>query len=207
VGAFATTDDLAIFMGLAGASGIGFPTDEAEAQADLTLNLVSDAIRSYTHQDIDLVEDDKVELEGNWTSALEMPQRPVTGVKSVKVNTYALADTFWYWDGRNSIRRGPLPPSGAVVINAESWPWPWTQGHWGGPVTTVEVVYSHGYAEIPEDVRLVCLTAAREELSTAVGVTAEHIGTYSVSYDTQATGVLLSAEAKSVLAKYRRTWK
>jgi hypothetical protein len=208
VGAFADITDLAIFMGLAGASGIGFPTDEQEAQADLILDLVSDAIRSYCHQDFDLVTNDTVKLEGNWTAALELPQRPVTGVSEVKVDGIVLPSMYWYWDGRDSIRRGPPPPSPTVVINAESWPWPWTQGHWGGPVTTVEPIYSHGYAEIPGDVVLVCLTAAREALTVGAGVSGETIGTYSVTYEgSQAAGVFLNADARSVLAKYRRTWK
>jgi hypothetical protein len=198
--AFATSDDLETLMGTT------FTTDQT-AQADLLLDLASTAIRSYCRQTIDLVADDDVKLEGTWKAELVLPERPVVSVSSVKINGIPVADGSWFWDDHQVVRRG----SRVFSVNGPDLPggldfWAWS---WGGPAWTVEVTYTHGFSDVPNDIRMVCLTAAQRTLSTPVDVRQETIGHYSVSYArSTGKGVILTDDERAVLRQggYRKTW-
>lgn len=128
--AFADADDLAALLG---------ETFDAtrSAQAAIALDLASTAIRAWTRQTIDLVEDDTIVVDGVWETDLILPERPVVEVTGVTVD--GVADTGWELVG-SSLRR--------------------TVGGWGGPDVAVEVTYTHGWEMTPDAVRSVCLQAA-----------------------------------------------
>lgn len=128
--AFADVDDLAVLLG---------ETFDATrtAQGELALELASTAIRAWTGQIIDLVEDDTIVVDGVWDADLVLPQRPV--IEVTELNVDGTADTDWELVG-SSLRR--------------------TTGGWGGPAVSVEVTYTHGNESVPAAVRSVCLQAA-----------------------------------------------
>lgn len=166
--AFATTSDLAALRGEAG-------FDAAEtAQAQLALDLVSEAIRGVCQQTISAVAADKALLRGNWSSRLTLPEGPVTAVTSVKINGNLLtADVDYWWSGRDTLLRG------AKATTRGDWG---RIGWWGGPDSVVEVVYDHGYATIPSLIRTVCLAAANRFYENPTGIASERLGEYEYRY-------------------------
>jgi hypothetical protein len=56
-------------------------------------------------------------------------------------------------------------------------------GHWGTKPRSIAVVYSHGYATIPETIRMVCLSAASRVFQNPTAVRSQSLaGDYSVTY-------------------------
>jgi hypothetical protein len=190
--AFATAVDFATYLNrdlLDGEAG----------QVDMLLAAATGAIQRYCRQTIELVEDHEVNLKGNWTTRLHLPERPVVAVSSVSIDgvTYA-ADVDWSFDGQSTIYRGRTPflPTGDGLDPTL---------HWGGPDTTIVVVYTHGFDPIPTElVALCCAMAARGAVNPA-GVRQESVGSYQVTYDRTAA-THLTADEKAFLrdAGYRR---
>lgn len=188
--AFATADDFATL--------VNRTLSQAETdQVELLLDLATGAIKGWTHQQIELVEEDVVLLAGTWADDLELPERPVVAVSSVKVNGVAIAGEGWAWNERQLLRQGgerafDSPPGldWTAVVNGPSG----SGLSWAGPAATIEVTYDHGFEEIPEDVRVACLSIAMR---------------YQVIYASGAdlsAGFSLTEDDKALLRKYRRWW-
>ena len=164
-------------------------SDIPDATADLALALASATIRSWTKQDITRVENDAVNLRIIDTSELVLPQRPVESVSQVKVNSVVLVD--WVLSGDRLLRAG-------------GW------RHLPGTTTypdpgLVEVIYTHGWSEIPDDVRAVCLDLASMSVTNPTGLRSVAIDDYSRTYATETLGTgTLSAAHKAILSAYRR---
>lgn len=209
---FATVDDLATLLNRTFTPG-------EEDQAALLLDMATAVIRSWTRQDISAVIDDTIKLPGTWSTDLELPQWPVTAVHSVAVNGLSIDNTGWTWNSRQLIRRGFLGPRafdwpiGVFITESDLSDWPLQPGgifHWSGPPATIEVVYDHGFATIPEDVIAICLSVAARSFVNPVGAVSESIGNYSITYDQTArnrsAGMALTPEDQQALRKYRKWW-
>lgn len=163
--AFATPSDLATYLQR--------DLSAAEtATAELLLDMATAAIQDYTGQTISAVVGDTITLDPPTGWRLFLPQLPVTAVTSITVAGTLLStvtpDYYWYDD------------TGIVQFSGR-W--------WSSTPQSVVVVYSHGYATIPDAVRGVCLEMAAAMLDgagtgDASGISSESIGNYSVSYDT-----------------------
>lgn len=167
---FATTDDLATYL------GVTYSGDEEKA--DLCLTLATGAIQGWTRQTILLVEGDEVVLKGTWANDLVLPERPVLSVESVAFGESVV-------DAASYLLKG----------DTLSRPWGWS----GRAVT---VTYDHGFADIPEDVRSVCLALAARTFRNPDRIIQEGIGTYNVTYDR--AGGWLNENEKQLLSRYRR---
>lgn len=182
--AFATIPELQAFM--------GEDFDAARADlAELALDLATGAIRNFTGQHIELVIDDTVTLDGTGRSVLFLPETPVTEVTSITVAGTALA----YVSGNYEFT---WTPAGMVGRRGVSW---------GTEPQSIVVVYSHGYATIPDDVRSVCLSVAARGMSNPLGLRSESVGSYSYSVAVPATGVptglSLNDAEQDMLRSYR----
>ncbi len=133
----------------------------------------TEAIRNYCEQYIERVADEAHTFDV-WTrrTKLVLPEHPVLAVESVVENGVTLTVN----DDYVLIEHGTLYRVGAV------W--------YPGPRTVV-VTYTHGYAEIPDDVLDVCTRAASRRYqaglssSEAAGVpdvTSKSLGDYAVGY-------------------------
>lgn len=131
-----------------------------------------------------------------------LPQRPVTAVTSV--HTVAADDATgpavgtWAWDGLSTLTVGDWA---GLQINAPEL---------DDPVSVVEVVYTHGYAEVPDDVRWAVASMAARVLSTAAsgtGIESETIGGYSYRLGSAAgSGALgMTPDEQRIARRYRRT--
>ncbi|KAB1146826.1 hypothetical protein F7R91_14715 [Streptomyces luteolifulvus] len=159
------------------------------ATADLALASASAVIRRWTRQDITRVADDVVTLRVIDECELVLPQRPVVSVAQVRVNSLVLSD--WVLSGDRLLRTG-------------GW------RHLPGTTTypdpgLVEVTYTHGWDEIPGDVRAVCLDLAAMTVTNPSGLRSVAIDDYSRTYATETLGAgTLSTAHKEMLTPYRR---
>jgi hypothetical protein len=171
--AFATAEDLATYMQR------DFIAAET-ATATQALDVASEIIRGYTGQQIDEVPDESVTLRaeiGN-NGVLFLSQLPVTAVASVTEDgTLLTVTTDYEWS-----RAGILWRVGAV--------------NWIHPVV---VVYDHGYATVPHDIKGVALSLATR-LFSGTTVKSESVGMYQVTY---ADPDGFTPTEKAILARYR----
>ncbi len=216
---FATAEDLALY--LTGAAPDS--TDDAEwiAQAEIILDLVTVDIQSAARNDIveDSPEEQTVKLAGTWSRDLELPGRPISKVVSAKVNGVSVGFT---WNERTTLRigEGTLPtvftaddegPDGRIGQGAQGGPeHDSSVGHWGGPASTVEVVYAPGYdaSKVPGWVRSMAIRVAARTIGNPTTLTQETLGPYSASYgNTLDAGEshLTTKETKLLRRKFSRT--
>jgi hypothetical protein len=159
------------------------------AAADLALASASAAIRRWTRQTITRVVDDVARLRIIDCDQLVLPQRPVESVSQVMVNALVLDD--WVLSGDRLLRNGGwhrLP-------GTTTFPDP----------GLAQVTYTHGWDEIPDDVRGVCLDLASATLSNPAMLRQEAIDDYSRTFAAESLGLGgLSDTHKELLGDYRR---
>lgn len=170
--AFAELGDLEALLG----------DDFDPARADVgarALDAATARIRSYLGQHIELVEDDELILDGTGRSALFLPELPVVEISSITVDGTALTyvvDAYDYaWTAAGVVRRR----------NAATW---------GELPQSIVVVYSHGYANVPDDIRDVCLRLAARDLVNPQRVSSENFrDDYSVTFMRESEEDILGA--------------
>lgn len=177
------------------------PVKTVSAQA--ALRDASAAIRNYTRQFLELVEDEKITLDSGGGPRIYLPELPVVEVSSVVEDGDALTDQDDFKLGQFGIlhRIGKRWKSGIQII---------------------EIIYSHGYTTIPDDLISVCVRAAsrfyQAGLKAAVdeaipGIASKSLGDFSVSYsgDASSNDGLMGASGarfllyseKDILNRYR----
>jgi len=202
-----TVDDLAQY------ANVTFD-DGASAAAAVVLELLKAQAQAEARSRIEEVADDEVVLRGTWDYELRLPERPVTAVSSVsfvRQNAPPYVVPVYWWTPHGSLFRGrqlqwPLLSAAEPPVDA-----PWGPGYldWLGPEALVKVTYTHGYAEIPADVRAVILQAARRTLANPDAVEGERVGSYEVTYARRldpgrSVHEFTDAELR-ILHRYRRT--
>ena len=168
----------------------------------------TEAIKNYTHQEIEQTEDEEITLDsaGN-SSKLFLPELPVTEVSVVVEDGETLVEgsdedyQLGQW--------GILHRVGAK---------------WAAGIQIITVTNTHGLVAIPDDIVAICTRAAARvyqaglrasEVDGVPGVSAESLGDHSVTYSAEGGGgisegvmgvsaarMLLLSE-KDVLDRYR----
>lgn len=195
---FATPEDLGVFLGR---------TDLDAPQAQMILDGATAAIRAEANQTITRATSTDL-LMGTWSLDLELPERPVVSIGSVKLNGVVMAAADYEWEGLQVLRRGQLLGRIGVFDGNPRRPGAYlgSVGHWGGPASTVEVTYTHGYATVPADLMMLCLQIAARVLINPQGLQSESLGAYSVRYVNHGSGgptVLLDEDEKRVARRYQ----
>lgn len=182
---FASAVELAAFLGTT------FDSEQTTA-ANLCLAGASGAIKRHTGQQVELVTDDQVVLQGTWSKELILPQWPVLGVSSVKINNGVVAPGTWFLTGNGRLYRGYLP----IFNGPDDWGGDLFLSSWLGPISAVGVTYSHGFDLIPDDLKLLVLKVAARTLNNPSGSSGEHIGNYSDTFSVggDGDGTLTKAE-------------
>lgn len=172
-------------------------TDEADlspewiAQANLLLELISDDVESAGGVRIEAATV-TVLLGGSWSRDLELPAGPVRSVDSVALDGFAMDPSGYTWNSRSLLRRG----AGSSINSAsagDAYPGSLQgAGHrsglsWGGPGSTVEVVYGPGFDDVPGFVRSLVLRIAARSFGNVGNVTQESLAVYSVTYGKSTT--------------------
>ena len=185
---FCTVEDVEQFLQI----------EVTEAQADSVERAIEEAtsaIQNYCRQTIALVEDDEITLDCAGGTKLFLPELPVVEVSEVVEDLTELVQGTDYKLGQFGI----LHRVGR---------------RWSTGVQNIEVIYSHGYETLPDDVIGVATRAAarayqaglRAAESEAIpGVASKQLGDYSVSFGSEqsvgAGEAVLGASASPVLLR------
>ncbi|MGA4864106.1 hypothetical protein ACPB9J_15815 [Streptomyces lavendulocolor] len=176
---FATAADLAAVT----------QADIAAEAAELALASASAVIRRWTRQTITRVVDDVVTLRVLTEQELVLPQRPVVSVSQVRVNGLVLQD--WVLSGDRLLRTGGW----RRLPGTTTYPDP----------GLVEVTYTHGWVDVPDDVRAVCLDLAAMSVTNPSGLRSVAIDDYSRTFAAETLGSgTLSDSHREILRDYRR---
>lgn len=192
----ATVEDLMAFLQI----------DEPHLDsAVLGLRDASAAIRNYTRQYIELVEDDEITLDSSGGTRLFLPELPVVEVSEVIEDGETLTTDDDYKLGQHGI----LHRIGAK---------------WKAGIQIVTVTYSHGYETIPDDITAIATRAASRSYQAGVkaaenegvpGIVSKSLGDFSVSFGAESGGGvgegvlgasaarLLLLSEKDILDRYR----
>lgn len=183
---FISRDDLSALLG---------QDVSGEDKALIAIDAACDTVRVIAEQTFNLVTDDEIRMDGTGTDALLLPQLPVTEISEVIENgTTLTADTDYMVSADGVLLRLPsIVENGSISLCRRQW-WPGRQN--------IAITYSHGYAEIPRDVRIVALSLAARLYGQGAGVVFQVLGQYQVRYS-GAPGDLTSTETL-ILHKYRR---
>jgi hypothetical protein len=185
----ASADDLRSYLGITS-------IDLADARADLLLAGVSGLVLDYCNRpSFDVVTDEVVRLNGSGIPILLLPSFPVQGVTSVVENPDSLSGgtphdlitptNYIDWSDDGVIER----VDGAMFLRRRRW---------------YEVTYSHGYAGVPDSVKLLVLKVSARAVVNPEQLATEAIGTYTVGYAPDETRLpSLSDADRRDLAPYR----
>ncbi|MGK5729722.1 mobile element protein [Streptomyces sp. URMC 124] len=118
---------------------------------------------------VTLVAGETVRLDGNGRGAVLLPVWPTVAVSSVTLDgTLLVAGTDYEWSESGILRR----------LGCQYWP---------DRLGCLEVVYSHGWAEIPDDAAEAVIDQARSLYTVVPGVQSKAVGGQSVTFGTQAS--------------------
>lgn len=163
-----TPTDLGNYLG----QSITDPVDIAHAQA--SLDNAKAAVQAEARQTIEAVANDSQVLRGNWTNKLWLPQIPVTGISFMSIthgsvfvsDVNLVVNSDFLWDRMGLVSRVSYI-TGRLLFPAS--------GHWGGERASINVTYSHGWADIPEYIRQIVLGAASRVYTNPRGVLREDV--------------------------------
>lgn len=157
----------------------------SDDKADVVLRIASAAVRMAARQHITAVVGDTVVLIGDPGAWLELPQRPVTAVTSVKVDGATVTD---YKRFGNRLWRGC------------GW-----EATCGEP-SAIEVVYSHGLESWDnrlEYAASITLTLAAKLFTNVVGATGMSIDDFSLQFTQTSTSDLAGTIPPNVVKALR----
>lgn len=164
---------------------LGRPADDPRLL--FALRAASRRFRGAVRHPVTLVEDDAIKLDGNGREAILLPVWPTTVVTSVHLDGALLADgTDYEWSHDGILRR----------LGCHMWP---------NRLRCLAVVYSHGWAEVPEDIAEVVLDQARIIDAVKPGVQSKAVGGQSVTFGAQAAIGVTDQWAKAVARHKVRT--
>lgn len=176
-------------------------------QATLALRRASARVRRYTRQDLSFVAGDTIEIPGG-EKVLRVPQRPLVVDGSNPLTVTELADFSGIeWEaleGRDYSRLGSELTRGypwQAPSRLMGWPWNRPLGVWA---PKIRLIYSHGYADIPDDILDVVLDLATMTLSNPENLRSVAIDDYSRTFASETIGgAALTKQHKEDLRPYR----
>lgn len=177
--AVATTDYLAAPEDLA--AWLGVPDNDPKLLQALAA--ASSRFRGAVRHHVSLVADDQVVLDGNGKESLLLPAAPVTAITSLKLDGAALAyGTDYEWSADGFLRR--------------------VGDRWPDRLRCIEVVYSHGFEPVPEDIAEVVIDQARAQYTVRPGLTSMTVGGQSVGFGAQAS-IGVTSQWTTAVEKYQ----
>jgi hypothetical protein len=178
------------------------------AQAELALKRASARVRSYTRQDITLVENESIVLPGG-ERVLVLPQRPLVVDATHPLTVVELGEMggieVQAVEDRDFTRLGNELTRGYpwyAPTRTMGWPWRQQRGVWA---PRVRVVYSHGDSEVPDDIVDIVLDLASMNLGNPENLRSVAIDDYSRTFASETIGnAKLTPGHKADLRPYRR---
>ncbi len=154
------------------------------ATATVARTMATGVVTGFTNQLIESATYTHL-LPINADRSIRLPQRPVTAVTSVTIAGVArTVDTDWDWDGI-----GDLIVLDGYTPDTEDW--------------QATVVYTAGYATVPNDLAAVALSIAGRLYNATPGLVSESIDDYRATYANPPPLRLLDP-AKQILRRYQQ---
>lgn len=157
-------------------------TESEEAQAQMFIDNVSIIIESETGVSFAAVDNEEIRIQADGYGMIELSAKPIS-----QVAVYDLDETtplvYGTWDGL------------ATVYGLQ-------------PNQVVDIVYSHGYATVPGDIKAVCYGVCSRMMYNPGGLRQETVGAISVTYPGiggEAGTINFSTLERRVLEKYSNT--
>lgn len=163
---------------LAAFMGKEFSASET-AQAQAIIDVVEGAIESETGISFTPVIDDAIRIQADGHGIIELRSRPVTSITSV-TDMDGVAIDYVEFDGLSTLYN--LFPN-----------------------QVIDLVYSHGFATVPKDIKGVALGSASRVMYNPSGLRQETVGAISVTYPGiggEAGTINFSSLERAILAKY-----
>ncbi|KAF0646711.1 MULTISPECIES: hypothetical protein [Streptomyces] len=163
------------------AASLGVPATDPKLL--WALNAASRRFRGAVRHPVSLVAGDTVTLDGNGQRSVLLPAAPVTAVGSIALDGAVLtvgSDVDWSTDGY--LRR--------------------LGGCWPDRLRCIDVVYTHGYDPIPEDIAEVVIDQARALYRIDPGVQTRTVGGQSVTFGVQAA-IGVTAQWAAAVERYQ----
>ena len=158
---------------------LGRPADDPKLLAALLA--ASRRFRGAVGHRVNLVVDDVVTLDGNGRESILLPVWPTTAVAGVLLDGEPLVEgTDYEWSEAGMLRR---------LGTRRAWP---------DRLRCIRVTYSHGWAEIPEDIQEAVIDQARIGFDVPAGVQSKTVGGQSVTYGAQAAVGVTDQWSKAV---------
>jgi hypothetical protein len=186
--ALATVADVQTLLGRA------LTAAEADRAAGM-LSLASASCKAEARQDFELKQ--RTYIARPLGGLVRLHERPVVSVDAVRLvnddGTVGVGIAGWTFDGIDTVNVGDI--TGIVINGPEDW-----------EPNSVEITYSAGWAEIPQDVTWVCADMVRMALlAPTAPVVTEQIGAYSYRLnDAAASGAVgMTADHRKILHRYR----
>jgi hypothetical protein len=145
-----------------------------QTEADLALGLSSAAVRSHCRRTFDYVEGDTISLP--WRARVFLPNPPVLAIDEVTLDDVAVT---YELDG-----------SGGMWIDGSSG-------------STVSITYAHGFATIPDDVRLVVLRLATRIFKNPTGRVSFNADNLNYAGATDVSPRILTGDEMAILRRWR----
>lgn len=152
-----------------------------EAQAEVVIDSVSEIIEGVTGVTFSLVTNEEIRAQADGYGIIEFNAKPITAVSVYDIDGTVALD-YATWDGLSSVYG--LQPN-----------------------QVVDIVYSHGYAVVPGDIKAVAYGACSRVMFNPSGLRQETVGAISVTYPGiggEAGTINFSRLEQKVLDKYKR---
>lgn len=139
--------------------GLDDMTSDENTRADSLLADASDIIREEVKRgELGLITDETITMPGTSDESILLPSTPVISVSEVLLAGEPLLEgEDWYLDGNLIVR---LPVTRTIILDGladEMSAFPLGTAGFGWPAETLQITYTHGYAEIPGKVKQICL--------------------------------------------------
>jgi hypothetical protein len=175
------------------------------AQAALALRRASARVRRHMRQTVTFVQGDTVILNGG-DRVLRLPERPLVVDDANPLTVVELADLGGVQidclEQRDYVR------SGDELTRGYPWYAPgrlmgWPRRNLGVWAPRVQITYSHGYTELPDDIMDVVLDLAAMNLTNPQNLRSESIDDYSRTFASETIGgMALTDDHKETLQPY-----
>ncbi|PWG14029.1 mobile element protein [Streptomyces sp. V2] len=169
----ADPDDLAVWLGV--------PADDPKLLR--ALSAASSRFRGAVRHQVSYVADDTTILDGNGAESVLLGAAPVTEIASVRLDgTELVYQSDYEWSADGFLRR-----IGCC---------------WPDRLRCIEVVWSHGFQTIPDDIDEVIIDQARTQYTVRPGLTSMTVGSQSVAFGAQAS-IGVTQQWRTAVEKYR----
>lgn len=162
-------------------------TEQEEIFAEAQIEAISAAIESVTGVTFELVEDQEIRTQADGYGFIELNAKPISEVTVYDIDSDEELECA-SWDG--------------------------LQGIYGlDPNQVVDIVYSHGYTTVPNDIKTVVKGSAARIMYNPSGLRQETVGAISVTYpgvQGEAGTINFSRLERKILAKYSaiaKSWR